>query len=261
MARASEPAHVQSHVGDAQDFPRASQTGSGAFDIGRVPFSRFGSYLAISRDKERVLLRCVHGGASPDLFRLELLRDGKPIPFQQVATPTQLTFRPMEGDGTAEIVFAEPNLLRVRGRGVELRFAKASGEAPLFFRRGESQWVVNGTAQDIKLMVTPLTGRLKLSTELNLDLIPDTTSGSFELAVEEFTGGWHKRPYPESFDAALGRLRTEYSSWAHSMPAAPAELQDAAELAAYVNWSAVVRPEGYFQHPAMLMSKNKMTKL
>ena len=45
------------------------------------------------------------------------------------------------------------------------------------------------------------------------------------------------------------------------MPSVPAEFQTAAELAAYVNWSAVVAPRGMLTRPAMLMSKNWMTSV
>ena len=240
--------------------PIQGSSGS-AFDISRVPFSRFGSYFSISRYGERVLLRCLHGGVTPELFQLELLREGRPIPFKEVATPAELTLRPTEGGGEVEVVFAEPDLMRIRGRGVGLRFVQASKEPPFAFRRGESGWVINETGQEIKLMVTPLAGRLDVSSKVNMESSVDAGSGSFELAIEEFAGSWHKRVYAEPFDSAVDRLRTEYATWRRRMPSVPAEFQAAAELASYINWSAVVGAEGSFHRPAMLMSKNWMTKV
>ncbi len=239
------------------------------FDVARVPFSRFGSYLSISRYGDRLMLRSVHGGSSsPDIFRVLLARNGQPVSFNETATPTLLTLRPTEGYGSVEILMSEPKLLRIRGRGVALRLERPVGGTQYAFRRGESQWVVNSSAQDLKVLLTPVTGRLSVdplwtgtgSRELVAEALPDA-SGNFEIVLEEFTGSWHEQSYPESFEAALARVQKEYGSWLRSMPSVPPELRPAAELAAYVNWSAVVGAEGNFRAPAMLMSKNWMAQM
>ena len=40
------------------------------------------------------------------------------------------------------------------------------------------------------------------------------------------------------------------------MPEVPDAYAEAAELAAYINWSCVVDPDGYLTRPAMQISKN-----
>lgn len=65
----------------------------------------------------------------------------------------------------------------------------------------------------------------------------------------------------ESFDSELAELRAEYASWLKTMPTVPNSMQKTADLAAYVDWSAVVAPQGFYTRPAMLMSKTTMTNL
>ena len=67
-------------------------------DLARTPFSRYGSYFVFSfldRPKIRqpgIYLRTVRGGnPTHDLFRVELLVDGKPAPFAINANTTLLT--------------------------------------------------------------------------------------------------------------------------------------------------------------------------
>ena len=92
------------------------------------------------------------------------------------------------------------------------------------------------------------------------DFLPDLETGKFQGALEEFASVWHPRKY-KSFDSALEALQNEYRQWLTEMPAVPEEFSKAAELAAYVNWESVVAPEGHLTRPAMLMSKNWMTRL
>ena len=109
----------------------ATPTGYSAdihFDLAKVPFSRFGSYLAFSHlaataeHPEGLYLRTLHGFVSQrELFRVELMQSGKSVPFSEVGSPTLLR---LEADGgSAEIAFGESHLIRVRGRGVELRLS------------------------------------------------------------------------------------------------------------------------------------------
>ena len=51
-----------------------------AFDVARVPFSTFGSWISISvpRDEDELHLRNHHGGAN-NLFPLRTLADGEAV--------------------------------------------------------------------------------------------------------------------------------------------------------------------------------------
>jgi len=76
---------------------RYNYTGHLSFDIAKVPFSRYGSYLAFSALPNEahaqvpagVYLRSMHD-MEHVVFRVELLAGNNPVPFQVKASPTLL---------------------------------------------------------------------------------------------------------------------------------------------------------------------------
>jgi len=255
--------------------------GNVEFDVSKVPFSRYGSYLAFSHLKESsglpegLYLRVLHGAiARKEMFRVELLRGRNPVAFKEIASPTLL--RLQGPDGYAEICIAEPKEVRVRGAGVGFRLTmlqpdKAYSFAATYdaaFPFSPTQWEVNSFTQQIRFMLTRLEGDLVVdapwdglrSEHVTADFLPDPVTGKLEGAVEEFPSVWQPRQY-QSFDSVLGELQSEYRQWLTEMPAAREEFSATAELAAYVDWESVVAPEGHLTRPAMLMSKNWMTNI
>ena len=104
------------------------------FDPALVPFSRRGSYVALSVLPEGVgrpaglYWRSVHGPATggrplQELFEIRLLRDGTPLPATVEATPAVLTLR---ADGaSAEFCFTAADQVRVRVAGAALQMRLA----------------------------------------------------------------------------------------------------------------------------------------
>jgi putative isomerase len=241
------------------------------FDLAKVPFSRFGSYLTFSHlaataeHTEGLYLRTMHGFVPQrELFRVDLVRGGTSVPFREVASPTLLRLEAHWG--FAEIAFSDPHLIRVRGQGVELRLSGLIPHREYAFAVARNRWEVNCNAQSLKFRLVGLVGTLAMDApwkgrspdHLIASFVPDSHTGQFEGVVEDFESVWHPRSYRESFDASLQALQREYSDWLSKMPDVVPEFQDAANLAAYIDWESVVAPEGHFQRPAMLMSKNWM---
>ena len=91
-------------------------------DLNTVPFSRFGSYLAFSMLPETaahpagLYLRTLHGEARVrEVARLEVIKDGMPLPFEAQASASTLRLE-AEG-GRVEICFAGEGCIHLRGRG------------------------------------------------------------------------------------------------------------------------------------------------
>ena len=252
------------------------------FDLSKVPFSRYGSYITFSHVKESaslpegVYLRTLHGAISrKELFRVELLQGRNPVPFKEIATPTLLRLEVAQG--YVEICIAEPKQVRMRGAGVGLRLAMPEPQKEYAFAAtydfalpiSASQWEVNSFSQQVKYMLTALNGSLVVDApwdgtkaeHVAADFLPDPATGTFEGALEEFPSVWLPHKYETSFQRALDALESEYRQWLNKMPTVPEEFAAAGELAAYVNWESVVGPEGHLTRPAMLMSKNWMTNL
>lgn len=240
-----------------------------SFDLASVPFSRYGSYLAFSHLRqgplgEGLYLRSLHRGVRTEVLRVDLIRDGKALPFHEHATPTLLRLE-AEG-GVVEICISEPYLIRLRGHGVGIRFTKPPDAAGFAFPRDRNRWEFNSAQQDIRFMLTALNGNIHVENDWDgsfaktvlLEFDASDSVRNFESAIEEFRSGWHERNYDRSFEDTAARVRREYQQWLAGMPAVPDEFRSGANLAAYIDWSAVVAPEGNLSRPSMLMSKNWM---
>lgn len=95
------------------------------FDLGVIPFSRYGSYFAFSQITERfratnvspgLYLRTVHGDAiSGEIVRIELTKEASSIPFEIKASPEKLRLEAKEG--YVEICIPEPKIIRFKVKG------------------------------------------------------------------------------------------------------------------------------------------------
>ncbi len=217
-------------------------------------------------------MRTVHGcgshaGVLHPIFRLGLLRKEDPVPFAEVATPTVLRLE-AEG-GYVEICIAEPKLVRIRGAGVALRLLMDTGLFDHAIPAEDQRWRVVNWATGTKYMLTSIAGQLVVdapwqvdrSDHVVADFVPDPDTGRFEGAIEEYATVWQGRDYGDSFDACLDGANEEYLVWLGKTPGVSSAYAATGELAAYVNWSSVVAPEGHLARPAMLMSKNWMNSL
>jgi len=242
----------------------------GTFDLSQVPYSRRGSYLCISRLGDGGLyLRTVRGGLDHrQAFRIGLLKDGHPVPFEAFATPEGVT---LLGDGVgAELLFSGPRRLRFRVDGGGLRLTvpevKVSWKTVYAEPDAAGRWQVNASPLESRYMLVPMHGKLDMDApwarsapdHVVADFLPE--DGVVEGAVDEWFSTWNPepdRPLAEFWALAAG----EFGEWLRGTLPVPDELGDARELAAYVNWSAIVNPSGHLKRPAMLMSKNWMTNV
>ena len=252
------------------------------FDISAVPFSRFGSYMAFGImppvwHQPGLLLRTMHGvHTSREVFRVEPVRGGRPLPYRITATPTLLT---LEADGgRVEICFGGQDVVCMRTRGVGLRLSSVPQRGPYAFPAGNGRWQVNSSPNRTQYMLTALRGELTMDAPLLVhaqdaarkeqpprlpliiaDFTPDA-DGVCEAVVEEFITTPARRAPEVSFDEGLRGVEAEWRAWLKTTPSMPERYRKAAELAMYVNWSAVVHPEGAVRRPTMLMSKNWMNQ-
>ncbi len=260
--------------GQAALAPAHRYDGNVQFDLSKIPFSRYGSYIAFSHVKgtprlpEGLYLRDLHpSGSSSELFRVELLRGGNPIPYKEVATPELLRLEAHEG--YVEICMAEPAVILIKGIGVGFRLVIPPPHSDFAFPLSASQWQITSRTHHVKFRLTARVGSLVVDApwqgmhaeRVVADFLPDPGSGKFQGVLEEIANVDPTHTYQKSFDDALEGLRGEYHHWLGEMPEVPEEFASAAELAAYVDWESVVAPEGHLTRPAMLMSKNWMSRV
>jgi len=245
------------------------------FNLGQVPFSRYGSYFAISQITEGfratsvppgVYLRTVHGDAyQKEILQIELIKGDSSIPFEIKDSPERLRLEAEEG--YVEICIPEPKVVRFKGKGVGLRLS--SNRATAFdnaIPSSNDRWVINTFNSRVQLMMVPLKGRSSIDAPWNglrcsllkIDIFPEDIE--FECAIEEFYSAWYPHPYND-FEEDVKRVREDFISFLNKMPEVPEEFSQARELAGYINWASVVEPNGLIKRPAMLMSKNWMTNV
>jgi len=256
-------------------FPAASfaQKGSLMFDPAITPFSYRGAYTCFSQyigrgnpPKTLTLHQVSRRGKRIDYFEVEVIRDGKVVESDIVATPEKLTLN--ASGGSVEICYASPRVIRFRGNGLGFRLSVKMKHylVPLddrrfrFFSRESSE----------RFMLAELAGnsvmdQVKVKDEkhpyqyvsFQYDMEPDD-SGVCELALEEYLVEWEPKSYEKPFDACVGGAARIFETWCATRPFSPAEYDETTRLAMYLNWSSLVEPRGWIGREGMLMSKTWM---
>ena len=243
-------------------------------DVARVPFSRYGAFLAVSYLKATkthaagLFLRSVHGDTDARaICQMEALHGDTIVPMTPHATPVLL--RLDDPRGTIEMYFTDAKSLRLRGHGIGLMLKFSIGPYATVIAQDEHRIHVNSMLNRAKYMLDFPLGVLAVDapwvaetcTHITVICQPDGDTGHWSGSIEEFRDDWQGTVNRDSFDAGLRRVERDYAAWLESMPASPPDLIATRELAAYVNWASVVEPVGHLTRPAMYMSKNWMTRL
>ncbi|WP_341720912.1 trehalase family glycosidase [Micromonospora sp. FIMYZ51] len=239
------------------------------FSIQDIPFSHRGSWFSISP----VVATHAH---APDLHLVShqtgmhpVLRLTPTADATVTATPALLTWR--HPGGLIELTYDGPEAVRLRGRGLGLRIAAArdtltpfSGSY-LYADPVTGAYVLTSYETGRRYRITPLTGDLRavgaeaLGTADRALLLP--ADQPWEIAVEEYRTA--RRPYPadRDFDQLVRAMAADFASFVDALAPWRGPQTPAAELAAYVLWSATVAPAGFLTRPAVLMSKHWMNKV
>ncbi|MCK2220403.1 hypothetical protein MF672_042360 [Actinomadura sp. ATCC 31491] len=237
------------------------------FSLRDIPFSHRGSWFGLSPViAERTYAQDVHlvshqSGMHP------ILRLAPDAGCVVTATPGQLTWS--GDDGHIALAYERADTVRVRGRGLGLRLTAAdpvltSFSGPYLYRDpadGSYVLTVYQTGRRYRITVldgaaVPLGVQALGAAERGLAL-----TGDWEIALEEYETA--RAPYPgtEPFEQVAKAARAEFDAFAAAVAPWRGDATPAADLAAYVLWSAVVRPAGFVTRPAVLMSKHWMDKV
>ncbi|MFT3930306.1 MAG: trehalase family glycosidase [Spongiibacteraceae bacterium] len=233
-------------------------------DLAQVPFSRYGSYLAIDRlagNEHRVggiYLRTLHGDATcAEVCRIELLCEGLPVEPVIDLTPSALLLT--YHSHSLAICFSNNHTLLFQGQGlgVRLHFDAALYDSAMQWR---DAWLINRFSNRMRYVFASKNGAL-----LHRDVLPDNTfdalpdaSGNLMLALAEALLACPTAEilFERDFSACRKEVEQKFSQWLLATPSVPAEFSAARELAAYVQWSSVVAAKEKLERSAMLMSKH-----
>ena len=245
------------------------------FSVREIPFSYSGSWFNLSPViAEKTYADDVHlvshqTGLHP-VLRLVPHIGGIRVDTAVSAVPSRLTWS--HGEGRIELAYESTDTVRVRGDRLGLRIVAAAAPltafaGPYFLQDpvdGSYLFTLYGTGR--RYRVTVLSGRSvtaagtqQLGTaERGVTLGDDWP---WEVAIEEYDSA--RPPYRSmwTFDEVAASAATEFGRYVDAVAPWRSVDTPAAELAAYVLWSATVRPAGFVTRPAVLMSKHWMDKV
>ncbi|WP_329331914.1 trehalase family glycosidase [Streptomyces sp. NBC_00663] len=248
-----------------------------AFSLSDIPFSTYGSWFDISpvvaeKTYADDLHLVSHQNGMHAVLRLVPLTRGERARTTWRATPGLLTW---EGEqGRVELAYASPDTVRLRGSGLDLGvFAAARALTPFsgtyfFHDPAADAYVFTSYETGRRYRVTVLSGTIAetagdqaLGSGDRGLTVGGAGAGGWEIAVEELDTA--RPPYAAStaFDDVVESARGAFADFVDAVAPWRSADTPAAELAAYVIWSATVRPAGLVTRPGVLMSKHWMDKV
>ncbi|MGY1495308.1 amylo-alpha-1,6-glucosidase [Streptomyces sp. QTS52] len=250
------------------------------FSVHDIPFSAHGSWFGISpvlAEKTRAedLHLVSHQNGMHAVLRLVPLdaATGDRADTRVEATPGLLSWTGAEGR-RIDLAYESPDTVRVHGTGLGFGISAAAHaltpfSGTYFYRdpvdgaqvftsyetgRRYRVTVLSGTVADV-------TGAQALGAGDRGLTVTAEADGSWEIAIEELDSA--RVPYrsASSFGEVMEAARRSFAGFVDAVAPWRSAATPAAELAAYVVWSATVRPAGLVTRPAVLMSKHWMDKV
>lgn len=230
-------------------------------DIREIPFSRFGSYFCVSKEKdsEEIFIRDVHGGddAPSKLFKLDILQNGFVKEFEVQATETSLRLSLLEDmEKYAEIIIPEEDELHFEVKGVEVRLQASKVKYDTLHEFEDGMYEYHIYPKELKLMLLALSGEMTVTAPWNVignDFI-DIRMRDGHFVIESYRTVYQKKEYA-SFKDGKEKVERLYDEWVNHMKNRSNEYKSSIERASYITWSSIVHPHGILNDYAMYMSK------
>jgi hypothetical protein len=245
------------------------------FSVDEIPFSYHGAWFGISpviaehRRADDLHLVSHQTGMHPVLRFVPTIGDQR-AETAIVATASQLTWT--HASGRIALAYERADTIRLRGEGLGLRITAADPTLTpfsgtyLYRDPSDGAHVYTSYETGRRYRVTVVAGELAHAigaqalgqAERTLAL---PAGGAWELAIEEYEAG--RTPYTATaaFSQIAASARASFAAFVEAVAPWRTTATPAAALAAYVLWSATVRPQGFVTRRAVLMSKHWMDKV
>jgi hypothetical protein len=250
-----------------------------AFSVDDIPFSTHGSWFGISpvvaqKTYADDLHLVSHQNGMHAVLRF--------VPFDAgtgdrsgtrvEAAPSRLSW--IGPAGRIDLAYQSPDTIRLRGAGLGLRICAAERTltpftgAYFFQDPVDGSYTITTYETGRRYRITLLSGtRADASGTQALDgadrclAMTARDGGVWEAAVEEIDCARPPHTSWKTFDQVVAAARNSFAAFADTVAPWRSADTPAAELAAYVLWSATVAPAGFVARPAVLMSKHWMDKV
>lgn len=231
--------------------------------IDKVPFSRFGSYFAVSQTPEgALLLRDVHGGdeAPSTLFEMRFFRERQEVPVEIFCSESELVFRsPEDPEAVVRMILPTEHHALFQAQGLTLGLFAKKVKYDTFHALSPSTYEYHIYPKERKLLFTKRTGNLTVDAPWEIIGNPHVTLmlSEGELLLESYVTV-PGTPFEGSYEEGLLRVQKSYAEFSREPENLPEKYRPSLDLATYITWSSVVAPFGALKHPAMFMSKLHM---
>jgi hypothetical protein len=248
---------------------------SPTFSVQDIPFSYRGSWFDISPViAEKTYADDLHlvshqTGMHPVLRFVPLHGDG---PAVTTTTATAVLLRWQHETGEIELAYENADTIRLRGTGLGLRLATAAAiltpfsGSYLYRDPIDGAHVLTSYETGRRYRITVLDGVVATAVGVQAlghgDRHLELSAGStWEIAIEEYESA--RPPYVRTatFDEIVEAAGARFGAFVDAVAPWRGPATPAAELAAYVLWSATVAPAGFLGRPGVLMSKHWMDKV
>jgi hypothetical protein len=250
-----------------------------AFSVHDIPFSTYGSWFDISpviaeKTYAEDLHLVSHQNGMHGVLRLVPLdpATGERAEVRVEARPGLLSW--LGEGGRVNLAYESPDTVRLRGSGLGIAVRAAAETLTPF----SGTYFFHDPAANGHVFTSYETGRRYRVTVLSGTLadvfgaqalgsgdrglaVTAGADGTWEIAVDELDTS--RPPYAStaSFDDIVEAADRSFTDFVDAVAPWRSSATPAAELAAYVVWSATVRPTGLVTRPAVLMSKHWMDKV
>ena len=247
------------------------------FDVREIPFSHHGSWFGVSPvTAENVyaddLHLVSHQTGLHAVLRFVPQAHGARAETSVTATPSLLRWT--HQDSQIKLAYESVDTVRIKsdGAGLGLRIAAADPvlspfSGPYFYRDpvdGSFVYTLYETGR--RYRITMLSG--EPAEVFGLEALGTGERGlvlpgdrPWEVAVEEFDSARPRYRSVTAFDRVVDLAGARFAVFADEIAPWRTAETPAADLAAYVLWSATVRPAGFLARPGVLMSKHWMDKV
>jgi len=217
-------------------------------NLRKIPFSRFGSYIAIKQEETSndLFVTTMHG------FWLDEMNLLKITPIDDdckvKAYPWKIEISSKKGN--AVITLNKSNGVLICGKGTGIKIEKVC--EGVIKEKEESKVLFSFWEDRLKTALYCTSG------ELDADLL-ETKSDEYKLFVAISAIESEKLDVPESFEEFDENIiKNEYEEWTTPLIPNCEKYKESAKLAAYILWNSTVAPCGNITCDTVLMSKNWM---
>ncbi len=250
-----------------------------AFAVYDIPFSTHGSWFDISpvvaeKTYAEDLHLVSHQNGMHAVLRLIPL---DPATRNRAATRVEATPALLSWIGTGgrvDLAYESPDTVRLRGSGLGISVSAAAQALTPF----SGTYFFHDPAADAHVFTSYETGRRYRVTVLS-GIVAETVGaqalgsvdrglaiaakadGAWEIAIEELDTSRPSYSSSAAFGEIVAAAQRSFADFVDAVAPWRSSATPAAELAAYVVWSATVRSAGLVTRPAVLMSKHWMDKV